>query len=623
MKINRNSLFVFLFVLLFLNINSLTAGEKWWEQERILAEDSELVDHAEDIYGAIVNVADKNSSRLPKGLIVIDNSLKIPAHTLANGKIVITSQLLKKLYEDVPETIGDSRLAFILGHELTHLFYDDFWHFESYSELMKHVQSKHNAQLTNLFEQSTDVLKYTKQGLASRRIKEIKADSKGIIYMTMAGFDPNAIVGKEANDFFKFWVKATRVDPKHEQNRKGLLLAEKKISAFYTNLVKWLGVDRYKPLVEVDTHMSPLARKAMLLVILKNVSDSIELFNFGVKAYQIGDYHMASMLFEHFSKQFPSREVFNNIGLSNYQKAINILKDCNRHLAYRYKLALNLEVETRAAIIQKGVPASKCFDNDDFSKQIDNAIDNFKRATRRDPEYVRGYVNLSAAYLLKGNYYLAAAQTAKMLKLQAPIDKKEVWNNHAIALLHLNDKKEAINILKRLCLEYPEFSDPPYNLAAIYFDVEGEESKNYLKYRDQFLSREPSSYYAMYSGKGISPSLRKVDTSTLFEMLPKPGLYFKKKELKHWARMIAFADNSIQIRQLNDVKALIVNDEFYIVEKKQLTGISLKKLLKALGNAKRSIEHKQGTTLIYEKINNRGIALHIRNGEIQSIVLFK
>jgi len=91
---------------------------------------------------------------------------------------------------------GDSRLAFLIGHELAHLAKDDFWHGSAFAAVSSY---KDETQVRRIL---TSQLEKTGGSLDFVKTQELQADSYGIIYMTMAGYDPKAIIVRMARISF-------------------------------------------------------------------------------------------------------------------------------------------------------------------------------------------------------------------------------------------------------------------------------------------------------------------------------------------------------------------------------------------------------------------------------------
>jgi len=150
------------------------------------------------VFEQLRNVSDKHANRWPELLIIRD----LPGYqvlALPDGHIIISYAAIQLLYKDVPKEIANTRLAFMLGHELAHIAENDFWDSEMAQSLVGLPQSK---QLGNLL------------GISKTRHnqirKETKADDKGMLYAALAGY-PVGLLFKESNqqDFLSNWVQMT------------------------------------------------------------------------------------------------------------------------------------------------------------------------------------------------------------------------------------------------------------------------------------------------------------------------------------------------------------------------------------------------------------------------------
>jgi len=127
---------------------------------------------------------------------------------------------------------------------------------------------------------------------------ELKADAYGILYASMAGYHPSALLQKNSTIFFHNWS--------HQ------------VSA---------------------SHPSPKSRAAQIKHQITSIRSTIMLFHIGLRLYQLGKYEDALPLLIAFQKTFPCREVSNLIGRIYYQQAINDLEEYDQQKAFQYKLS--------------------------------------------------------------------------------------------------------------------------------------------------------------------------------------------------------------------------------------------------------------------------------------------
>ncbi len=209
------------------------------------------------------------------------NKVDIWAKCLEDGQIVLSQKSLEVCYHGVSDQVGSARLAFIIGHEIAHLAKGDFWH-NAVSEFMGRYDSE---------EKGLKELNKIVRDFETIKVRELRADSYGLLYAFMAGYDPDVIVNRTDTNFFREW--ANQLSGRIAYNDK--------------------------------LYPSTKQRANFLLGYLENIKMQIAVFELGLRFYQKGDYDEALECLTYFRRQFPCREVFNNIGLIYYQKAFNSL----------------------------------------------------------------------------------------------------------------------------------------------------------------------------------------------------------------------------------------------------------------------------------------------------------
>lgn len=128
---------------------------------------------------------------------------------------------------------------------------------------------------------------------------------------------------------------------------------------------------------------------------LGGIFEHLDLYDYGVRLYAIGKYDAAIELLRKFVSQYPSREVFNNLGLCYYQKAVIAYakwkhneRDSDFNLVYRVCTPLDpvsrLEATRRPIADHRQV----------FKEAIAKAIENFSEAVARDERYEIALNNL-------------------------------------------------------------------------------------------------------------------------------------------------------------------------------------------------------------------------------------
>jgi tetratricopeptide (TPR) repeat protein len=390
-----------------------------------------MVANAQAVFDRVSAAADKRSNRPPK-LVMIAEAGDPWAMSLSDGSVILTQRGLEICYEDVDQSTGDSRLAFVLGHEMAHLANDDYWHWTAFEAVQRHGSHEDaGREVLDLLIKTTNAGN-TKQAKALRKKKELHADAYGLLYASMAGYDPMTIVDNNGKNFFREWVhQITGKIASHD-----------------------------------DLHPAPEQRAAFLLAYMESIKPHILLFDFGVRLYQIGFYTEALDFFNAFKKKFPCREVDNNIGLVHYQRAVDALADFDSERAFQFKLSTALDIETRAASF-RGTDASKA----EFRREIRQATRHFEAACEKDRFYLPSRINLSSAMILSGDYYGAM----KILEETAALTKDDprVLNNRAVAMFYIGGKmgvdatEKVIETFRGLTEREPAFPDAYFNIGRL------------------------------------------------------------------------------------------------------------------------------------------------------------
>jgi len=272
------------------------------------------------------------------------------AIALPEGNIILSKPVLKFIYKNVDEKQGHVRLAFILGHELAHVVHGD-------------VSPK----------------VFNALSASEKRKKERQADEQGFLYAAMAGYAVDKLLRENGENFFVAWIKETDA--------------------------KW-GLK--------TSHPDAKERAKLLYNRLKELLDNLPYFQFGVRLAHFGRCDDAIYFFKEFLRVFPSREVFNNLGLCELQRAQKELGDA----AYSYWLPSVLEVASQLEdfelpSIPKGEELSTLTQN-----FLNRAKKYFQSALDREPSYLPTRLNLVTTTLYLGEIDEARAKIEKARQLE-------------------------------------------------------------------------------------------------------------------------------------------------------------------------------------------------------------
>lgn len=316
-----------------------------------------LLGEAQRVFEAVVAVADKMPSRQPR-LLIVEMADRLEAQALPDGTILLNLALLHFCYAGGEADLerGRARLAFVLGHEIAHLAHDDSWHAEAFGALQRYGDARLREETRGWTEESPE----------ARQAKEFHADEAGFTSMTMAGFDPRAVLGGKT-DFLGEW--ATRVES--------------------------------ETLPPEGRHPPFDQRSRVLRTQLEELAQTLPFFRFGVRLVQLGRFDDAVKLLEHVRVKFPSREVEGNLGLAWYQRAISRLAQCGSRDGMRFKLPLALDPTTLASRVRLRSRATlECDQAGAVREDLVAAERALASAVERDRSYVSARLTLAALWLL-------------------------------------------------------------------------------------------------------------------------------------------------------------------------------------------------------------------------------
>lgn len=426
----------------------------YWRQYRELtpADDARVV-RVQAIFDRVVQAAGKG--RVQPRLFMMQETpwgRALPM-ALPDGWIVLSKGVLDLCYRDPAR--GEDRVAFVLGHEIAHQLKDDFWHLKFFQTLegAKAQHPRQQVPLAGMRERLRVLLK------DERPSQELQADQHGIIYAALAGFNTQAIVADDPPvNFFRDVVCAR--DP------------------------QCLAADRAHP-----THPAPEQRAEALKAHLRQVLDTVAVFEAGLWFYLAGAYPQALTAFEQFLMVFPSREVYHNLGVSHHQLALQ---------AYRlwqgdtpplpFQLSIAVEPVTPASqvylrertTVQRGtttpIPPATL-----FQQHLEQAIGAYRQALELDPAYTPAATNVGGALLLRGVHTpggtrradVSEAVTVLQRALEHGPQTPQLLNTLGVALWYVEslrqsqDLRDAKAQLRLAQARAPEYAAPVWNLRHI------------------------------------------------------------------------------------------------------------------------------------------------------------
>jgi len=450
--------------------------------------DDNWVRRVSKVFDKVSFVADKRHHRQPqltviKGFNNPDDPLAI---ALPDGHIVLSKQAISLIYNNVSPTLGDTRAAFVLGHELAHLAKDDFWHREFLS--VTRVRSS----LHQLIKNYRD-----KNG----KHKEIEADDRGFIYAAMAGYPVDELLADGPQPFLVYWQQQT-----------------------------FQGVS--------ETHPHPEERAALLRVRLQKLLESLPYFHFGVRLSHFDRCDDAVYFFKAFLTEFPSHEVFNNLGVCELQRARKAL---GKAAAYTYWLPSVLEATTQLEDLS--LPDVRRGEQANAKEFLINAAEYFEFALEMVPSYVAANVNLAITALYLKNIYEARAAIEKARQL-AP-DDLEIQGLRAVILYEEGRQSPYIDMWPKSLELLESLAQQPnvplsvwYNTARLLELRKRTGADEFWQKLAQHAAELPPPIRRIVCGKTVCPAPRRQRPQAVWDLPVKLGVRTKRhRTLRQWQTM--------------------------------------------------------------------------------------
>lgn len=565
----------------------------WWLKSYggVTAKDEPLVERAERIFEKVAAAADKNGKRFPR-LVVINYAHDPYAASIRDGSIILTLGGLKLCYSGVNRGKGDSRLAFLLGHELSHNARDDYWHAAAFAAVKGFKEGEAEAR--------TALLSYLRdsagEGSLERareatRVKELQADSYGLLYMSMAGYDPKAVVDQDGTNFFHDWV--TQITGRSSFDGPG--------------------------------YPDSKERAEFIRAQLAAVANELDLFFFGVRLYQIGNYEDALLLLDRFREKFPSREVFSNIGLAYFQSAMKDFAACDPNTPFRFKLPTIIDTSTRASGFTTRKLSVECQENENYRRKLTTAINHLVMAASKDPQHLPTQVNLASAYILDGEYSKALASADAALKI-SPTNPFAA-NCKAVALYlfgqtsALDTTDTALALLKETALRNPDVPDSFFNQATMAYERERDAAaKEAWK---SYLAKEPEGPYAAiarsYLGMTVETARPASQEDGLVSPLPLGEILRETAKMLKGTikRPFAIGRTSVDVYEAKGMRALSINGTIEIVDTVLDKPIDLLEFKRLYGEPHKIVTTTSGQVLIY-----RTVAADVQDSRVKRMIFF-
>ncbi len=321
-----------------------------------------------------------DDTRVEPNLYVVDSTRGPWAASLADGNI-----LLSRAAIDITLAQGDNRadhlLAFVLAHELVHQRADDLWH-HKFFRLVGNQTPEHQQELQR-------GLSLQSGALPDLERREAQADHDGLILMATVGYDPFMVIDEPTHDtadkqkdFFTHWVENLWAIPcqQHQQNHEA---------------------PRRNAAACAQAHTRAARSRAQLDAIATQAT----LFELGAQAFGAGHWQQARRYFNAYGRDFPSRAVHLNIGLTHLAQALDIY-DRLPTTGPRFFYPLQLELRPEATPQPSG-KQTRGNSEHRLQQHAKRAVQSFERALRLEPQHRNSYLQLVIAHLLANNLPMA------------------------------------------------------------------------------------------------------------------------------------------------------------------------------------------------------------------------
>jgi tetratricopeptide (TPR) repeat protein len=322
------------------------------------------IEHASKIVANIANQFGKEPPILE--IVPISSNKNVIAQFTTVPKPTI--KIDEKLLDICASFNKDSTnaLAILIAHELAHYFLEHNW-CGDYAFAIRD-----NASL------SKQLIKISK---ADKCAIEAQADSKGLYYASIAGYNPFAIYNQLIDRVYKSY--------KLPSTTKG-----------------------YPSLPE---------RKQIAANELKTTTDLLPNFYKGNACLQNRKYDSAAYYFKTLIEKFASRENYNNLGVAFTLQALDLKNIEINEQAY----PIEIDFESRMNLERmRG-------NNDNTEAMIEllkNAKASFEKAMAKDKTYYKAYINLACVYDLMDNKYGALGVLKEVPN--SKLNEEVIWSDY-------------------------------------------------------------------------------------------------------------------------------------------------------------------------------------------------
>lgn len=329
---------------------------------------------AQAVFRRLTQVTDRISGSHIR-LVVVDSDTRPWAIAVPDGGIILSKGALAFCYKDDPD-MGDTRLAFVLGHELSHLTAGDFWHQNVQLEFANRPDDKDVDRIRETLARAAGVSSDADVNdfLVRLRERELVADDSGFLIAAIAGYDVSLLVEDAPANFLHQWIEET---------------------GSYSEI----------------SHFSASERTAFLRQRLLRLRGRSLLFDVAVRLGFSGFTSEAIRLLHEFEQDFPSKQVFNNLGYFYLNSAIEAMPES---IGTKWWFPVIATMDVPIGIQSRSIGG--------IGERATNYLEKARRylqlAVQADANYITALLNLASTEYFLNNPHAARAHIENVLKLE-------------------------------------------------------------------------------------------------------------------------------------------------------------------------------------------------------------
>lgn len=350
-----------------------------------------------------------------------------PASYLATPSPIITME--EKVFDLCMQMGPDSlnALAVVLSHELAHYYQDHTW-------CTDYAWAIRNTPLGQLM---------STQAKGDKIQYETQADHHGLYYSCIAGYSPFGVYDKLIDKIYQaYQLPAVMTGYPSKGERKMIA----------------------RNALEQIKRLYPIYDAGLLLLYLNHLEE-------------------AASCFDYLAKFFPSREIYNNLGVTKFLTG-SALQPYNP-----VNLIYPIDIDPESRIFQNDLRSEHQLDGS--VQYLQEAKKNFEKAVSLDPDYGKSYKNLACVHDALGNNHLALGylQYAEQL---IPEDSISIKHIKAIISYHAGQRDHA-ELLMQTISDRDKLAAYNYRLMALARSTNGDIiklEKYKMDYQESLINKD-------------------------------------------------------------------------------------------------------------------------------------